>query len=253
MAITNIIKNNPGKTLRFDFDSYDFSQGAEPNINLQIINKSQITYFNLVNMSGQISNYTIPNNTSDITMVLLRIMSNNTATSQASSVSITKPILHFGDTKISYAPYFTPIELCGIGDYKDAIKKSSGKNLFDKSTLQQGGLDLGGTGVETVNSARIRTNFISVQPNTTYTISNADTIINKCGIGLYKSDESYDTEHKINNGGWVDMPYSFTTQNDTKYVRIAFRNNDSTDITPNLDYKIQIEKGSSATTYESHN
>ena len=39
-----------------------------------------------------------------------------------------------GEIETSYSPYKTPIELNKIGTYQDTIFKSSGKNLFDKSS-----------------------------------------------------------------------------------------------------------------------
>lgn len=123
------------------------------------------------------------------------------------------------------------------------------ENLFDKSLLQQGNIDFGGAGTEATSSTRVRSGFISVQPNTQYTLSNRNTIINQCGIGLYKSDNSYDSSHKINNGSWNNFPITFTTQNDTFYIRMSFKNSSDTNITPNLDYKIQLEKGTKSNSY----
>jgi len=46
-----------------------------------------------------------------------------------------RPQIERGSTASSYAPYFTPIELCKIDTYQDKIDKSTGKNLFDKDTI----------------------------------------------------------------------------------------------------------------------
>jgi len=125
-----------------------------------------------------------------------------------------------------------------------------GKNLFD-GVFQQGTLDLGGNGGEASSTARLRTDYIVVQPNTTYTISNNNSNLTQCGIGLYKSDNSYDSSHKVNNGDWNYFPKSFTTQSDTKYIRIIFRKESET-ITPTGNYQIQLEQNSTATTYSSY-
>ena len=66
---------------------------------------------------------TLPNNTSYIRVYLYL--------NSAGTITIEEPQLEKGSQATSYSPYFTPIELNKIGTYKDSIKKSSGKNLFD--------------------------------------------------------------------------------------------------------------------------
>lgn len=122
------------------------------------------------------------------------------------------------------------------------------ENLFD-GIFAQGGLDLGNTGGEAPNNARIRSDFIPVEPNTTYTVSNHNSNIYQFGMGLYKSDKTYDSDHKINNGSWNNFPYIFTTQNDTYYVKIAFKNANNTTLSPTGDYKIMLSKGLLANAY----
>ena len=142
-------------------------------------------------------------------------------------------------------------------DYPQEVETTTGlqeiklqnKNLFD-GIFQQGGLDLGGSGVET-GVARIRTDFIPVEPNTTYTISNNSEELMQVGIGFYKNDKSYDTAHKINYGSWNNFPKTFTTQNDTTYIRCAFKAGDEA-ITPSGNYAIQLELGPTATTRIEH-
>ena len=48
------------------------------------------------------------------------------------SVAMTNVMLERGSTPTSYAPYFTPIELCKIGTYQDRIYKDSGKWYVEK-------------------------------------------------------------------------------------------------------------------------
>ena len=48
------------------------------------------------------------------------------------SVAMTNVMLERGSTPTSYAPYFTPIELCKIGTYQDRIYKDSGKWYIEK-------------------------------------------------------------------------------------------------------------------------
>ena len=116
-------------------------------------------------------------------------------------------------------------------------------NLFD-GAFEQGGISFGGDGTTSSSTTRIRTGFIEVKPSTTYTISSGNTNIGSCGVGLYKSDNSYDTTHKINYGDWNNFPTTITTESDTKYIRMTFRKNDNSTITPIGDYEIQLEEGS---------
>lgn len=133
---------------------------------------------------------------------------------------------------------------------KNRVNIIYSSNIFN-NIFQQGGLDLGSTGGEQTSDIRIRSDYILVEPNTTYTISIGTNNLTHCGIGLYKSNRSYDSTHKINSGGWNTFPITFSTESDTQYIRVAFRYGDGNVITPNGDYKVQINKGYE-TTYEQY-
>lgn len=122
------------------------------------------------------------------------------------------------------------------------------ENLFDGG-FQQGTLRLNGAGDEATSNTRIRTGYISVIPNTTYTISNNNSNIYQFGVGLYKSDNSYDSNHKIESGGWINFPYTFTTQSDTYYLRMVFKNSTDTSLSPTGDYEIMVENNVKANAY----
>lgn len=154
------------------------------------------------------------------------------------NTTVSENMLTLGSTATTYEAY-----------NGNTYEVNLGKNLLNPSVLQQGGLDLGESGIETVSSARIRTNYIQVQPNTTYTISNNNTNLDNFGLGYYKVDKSYDTEHKVNRGAWANFPYTFTTPSDTQYIRVTFRKSDNSYITPIGEYELQLEKGTQATSY----
>lgn len=148
---------------------------------------------------------------------------------------IIKPQLEKGTQPTSYSPYFTPIELNKIGDYKDSIKKSTGKNLFDKNNVSiisrayinssTGEIVSGGT------SSVI--NNISVISDTTYTL----TAVGKNKIAFYDSNNNYLSNITSNLT-------TFTTPANCKYIKIQLA-------TETLDINtIQLEIGSTATTYE---
>lgn len=84
------------------------------------------------------------------------------------TISINNIQLEKGSTSSSYAPYFTPIELNKIGNYKDYIFKGKGVNLFDKNTTNIINANLSNS---TINaSANERVAYIPCKPNTTYTL-----------------------------------------------------------------------------------
>jgi len=57
--------------------------------------------------------------------VFLNSSDNDNATATFSKIQLEK-----GTEATPYSSYFTPIELCKIGDYQDSIKKNTGKNLI---------------------------------------------------------------------------------------------------------------------------
>lgn len=73
------------------------------------------------------STITTGNNTNYLGVIIQpRGSSNNTPVQTQEIVDSLKIQLEFGSVKTTYAPYFTPIELCKIGNYQDYIYKSGG-------------------------------------------------------------------------------------------------------------------------------
>ena len=135
------------------------------------------------------------------------------------------------------------MELCKIGDYQDYIYKTSGKNLFDKGEVVRKDnyyIDTDGS-EHTSSGSGYTTNYILLQPNTTYTISgNITSSTNAWGIYCYNSSKQWIEKISISN----NTPYTFTTPNNCNYIRLQYR----LDI---INFNtIQIEEGSSATVYE---
>jgi hypothetical protein len=182
-------------------------------------------------------------------------------TSQTANISnITQAQCEIGTTATTYEPFIPNTINVNNEKYTDTINVGTSindknrvnvlysSNIFN-NVFQQGGLDLGSTGGAQVSDIRIRSEYILVEPNTTYTISIGTNNLTHCGIGLYKSNRAYDSTHKISNGSWNTFPITFTTESDTQYIRVAFRYGDGNVITPNGDYKVQINEGYK-TTYE---
>lgn len=152
---------------------------------------------------------------------------------------VVKPQIEKGSQPSSYSPYKTPIKLCGIGNYKDYIDRTTGKNLFS-SEMELGTID-NTTGQNVNNSNCIRSvNYISVQPNTTYTLSN--TMNYHILIHEYGENQNY-----LQYTGNYGNPKTFTTTSNTYYIRVR---SSAGQVENNLNAKYQLEKGNQTTQFE---
>ena len=146
---------------------------------------------------------------------------------------IFKPMLEEGTSATSYSPYFTPIELCKIGTYQDRIFKSSGKNLFDKSTITSG-YRLDGSGIANGSASNeFTSDFIEVESGKTY-------IRNYGDISAYTRTCFYDKSKSFVSKN--DDSQSFTIPDNVKYIRFS-------EYLSRLD-TMQFEKGTSSSSYE---
>lgn len=155
-----------------------------------------------------------------------------------------------GNKATSYSPYFTPIELCKIGDYQDKIAKSTGKNLFDYQNVNNLAI---GNGV-IIESSNYRGYTIPNANGKTYTISRKNTTENNRFRIAFTIEEPannvafYDasgTHSSINADSLTET--TFTVPSNYNYAFIYLSNNGET-IDESLE--IQIEKGTQATSYE---
>lgn len=140
--ITELLQNNVGKVLNFTFESIDFSKTLGGRIQLNILkNDGTHLYAGLVETSGRKVSYTIPNDFSDITSIVLEIYSNNTSENSDTELTILKPLLYF-ENNDSYEPY-TGGQPSPSPDYPQEIKTitdslkvtSCGKNLVERMVL----------------------------------------------------------------------------------------------------------------------
>lgn len=109
------------------------------------------------------------NSSTKIDRMLVQIL-NLSGSAEVKNIMISK------SNSTSYSPYFTPIELNKISTYEDSIKKSTGKNLFDKNNVNVLNAYIDGS---IVSGANHRTIYISCEPNTTYTIQKINKGSNK--------------------------------------------------------------------------
>ena len=109
--VTDIIKNNQGKTLSFCLESSDFSKWTSNNTTViqLVITESSGTnkYMNLYSKTNVAYNYSIPSSANTFTSATLRTVLSSSVDNGASELTITKPMLYFGDLNNppAYEPY----------------------------------------------------------------------------------------------------------------------------------------------------
>lgn len=205
--------------------------------------------FNVVN------NNKVINKTNDTTYTTFRIRTSSTLTYDNYTIY---PMLEKCSQATDYAPYKTPIELCKIGDYKDFIKKGTGKNLWKSFSYtrtyngitytynENGSIVASGTASDT--SYSMATN--QVLPNHYYVELKAGTYRASGGI----SNSIRVQAIKIDNEGNLSVlgtdsgsGITFTLNENAKvFIRLQII---SGTIVNNTIYP-QIEKGNQTTSYE---
>lgn len=127
--VTELVKRNAGKTIYFNVESFDFSKTNNPRIQLNVVNNGKTSYNGLMSVTGNKTGYTIPSDTSGITNAQLTIYINNENETGSFSITLTKPILSFGEND-TYEPYIEPIvkpinlqgnSIAKAGDIKDLL------------------------------------------------------------------------------------------------------------------------------------
>ena len=149
--------------------------------------------------------------------------------------AVFKPQFELGSTATAYEPF--------TGNTYPVVFPALGKNLFD-GELEQGGI-IGNSGAETGSTERVRTKGFIPLTEGQYTIS-------AVGVGQvyyysYNMDGTYNVEE---SSGFKNLPFTINVLGDRKY-RFAFRVSSSSEaVSPSDVSNVQIEEGSSATTYE---
>ena len=120
---------------------------------------------------------------------------------------------------------------------------TTGKNLI--GTFIQGGLN---NGVPTGATNRIRTDYIEVSSNDKYTFSNNNDKVDQMGLSFYDTNKDFISAYS--GGGWVGFNQTITMLSNAKYIIAVFRKTTNVGLSPTDNYKIQMEKGTTATSYE---
>ena len=259
--LVNLIKANPNKILKFTYSAINVTNAKtnsnESNvIQIKVVNGGSTTYNALIRKDLVNLTYTIPSDTSNITSALLTISSNNTNTSQAGEIIVTKPMLQFGDTIKEYEQYTggtaspnptfpQPIEVVtGEQEVKvENVNLLANGVAFTKSTA--GWYDQLGNETTTLAQVQANTNYYDLKGGTTYTLKVHNyTNINRCQIiyVLNGSLSAFTTISTLSNSA------TFTPTTDT---RVWFRA-EMTNTNTNTLMQPQLEKGSTATSYTPH-
>ena len=246
-----------GKILRFDFTSLSATTnltGATGYVRLRIVKTdSSVVNVDLVDTSKNIINYTIPDDVTDVSTVSLTIYANNTNATMTNTLTIVEPILHFGTVKLSYSTYTdNPIKLYKIGNYKDFIRKGTGKNLFDKDNANVLNCMINTSTHKIASNSYAKTIYITCKPNTTYTVSKiaGNTFIVAYCTDTPDEDVSVRGDISDNTGSVITI----TTDENAKYlVATIFYSTGTIDRTLTLqgaEDRLQIEEGQTRTLYE---
>lgn len=137
-SILDIIKNNPGKTLKFvytDLDVSSFNSSMNTIVQLSLKNNGTSIYFNMLTSENGHAEYTIPQDTSGFTFAGIKFYTNNSKTTvDSSQVTITKPMLVFTDSVYTdYEQYGQQICSNKLDEQNKTSKGILGKlsSLFD--------------------------------------------------------------------------------------------------------------------------
>lgn len=106
--ITDTVKNNPGKKLKFSYESIDISNQAGTIVALGIgyNDGTPAVYPQMLGHDLTNTSYQIANDISNISFFGFRIFANGTSdTTSSHSVTIVKPQLQFGETELPYEKY----------------------------------------------------------------------------------------------------------------------------------------------------
>lgn len=169
--------------------------------------------------------------------IVFRGYSSGEANLSIQSVQNSKKQLEFGSTASTYTTHQEQkLELDLIGN-----------NKFDEE-FEQGSISSSGT--ETTANNRIRTkNYIKVNPSTQYTFKTNSQYGLIMFVFEYKQDKTF--IQRIPST-WADMPYTFTTSSNTKYIRFAIAKESTGNIAPSDVYNSMLNIGSTAMEYEAY-
>lgn len=247
--ITDLYKNNAGKTLKIAFEELDVTNfDSKSNIIIQATvyhnDGTGNDYLVMLNKDSTTIDRKIPDDTSNIDSVQLVVYANNSNTETTSAVKIVKPMLIFSTSEPKpYEPYSGGVP-SPSPSYPQDIQVVTGentvviegKNLYDnfikpgitihnaKITYDKGQIVLTGIGSDSyIGVIKNKTEtwgisagqLISVKENKNYTLNIDNSTISKNYVTYYD-------ENKVSIGVDYNVAstYRFTTPEGTKYLSL---------------------------------
>ena len=153
-----------GKPLTISYGNLEETTADNNNAVFYLLSDTpytSFTNFNDFTKVNKTNRYATITPTKQYLTVALRTPLNNTST-------LSNLQVEYGNSPTTYAPYKTPVELCKISTYRDYIKKSTGKNLFDKDNANILNMPVNGNALNTSENAKSL--YISITGGKTYTI-----------------------------------------------------------------------------------
>lgn len=262
--VLSILKNNPSKEIKFVYEKLDLTNFTSTNkviVQIMIVENGTQKYYILTNTEGTKYSYTIPDNVTNITSALLKIYTNNSDsdTVSASSVTIIKPMLIFTDvTDETYEKYgaMPSIDYPSMPQTATGIQKITkvGKNYWSANfNFEESGLK-----VTTDSSGLITVNGTPNQNITKHFIANKKIRYGKYIISVDRDLSNYKMLITIRNkenflpflNGLQTLSGVKTNVNITDkmyYQSIIFYEGYTYN---NVQFRIQLEEGDSATEFE---
>lgn len=187
---------------------------------------------------------TLPNTFTPLTNTrYIRFVFKKTNDSSITVNSVTEIQVESGSTATTYEPFWQ-IELAKISTYKDYIKRSTGKNLFDGQFRQ-------GTAGVLDNTARIFcTNGVYVEANKTYTFStNMDVSTYNYFFALSQTQYPSLTIDTLTS--WINTSTYTITPTNSGYLGISIKKGDAVFAPSEVSgYWFQLEENTSSTSPE---
>lgn len=262
--ITETLKNNKGKKLYFNCESYDFSKGNKPNVSLQINRKNEdgtnsVSYATLFDYLGNKTSYTIPSDFDNIVYIRFRFICNNTSTAGNFSAKWVKPILSFGENA-PYEPYVGtspspsvdfPQEIKTVhGDNEFLRLKSCGKNLLNLNENEYNKY-INSLGVisEGNNGNNVLFAYIPVLQGKTICYS-----ANKnCGLHLNLYDENHNFIKRLVTD-FFSNKLIYEIEDNVRFLRAVANYDNSTSMTNEFiqSLELQIEYSKDRSSYENY-
>ena len=131
----------------------------------------------------------------------------------------------------------SPDNVRPISGWESVSVDVAGKNAFSGTTKNNKSLN--GSGNEETDYSRSCTTAIKIEAGEAYTISYTEAV--DCGVFYYDKNNTF-----LSLQGWASKPRTFTPPANTAFVRFAFKQGTA-------PTNIQIELGTTATTYEPYN